>query len=41
MPAMIFLAYLIYGLARPLISQAWRREIEDELEEDDAESNRA
>jgi CDP-diacylglycerol--serine O-phosphatidyltransferase len=35
MPAMIFIAYLLYGLARPLISQAWRREIEDELEEDE------
>ena len=36
MPAMIFIAYLLYGLARPLISQAWRREIEDD--EDDAEA---
>ncbi|MGA1129077.1 MAG: CDP-diacylglycerol--serine O-phosphatidyltransferase, partial [Chthoniobacterales bacterium] len=36
MPAMIFIAYLLYGLARPLISQAWRREIEDETDEDDA-----
>jgi CDP-diacylglycerol--serine O-phosphatidyltransferase len=35
MPAMIFIAYLLYGLARPLISQAWRREIEDELEEEE------
>jgi CDP-diacylglycerol--serine O-phosphatidyltransferase len=35
MPAMIFIAYLLYGLARPLISQAWRREIETELGEDE------
>jgi len=41
MPAMIFIAYLLYGLARPLISQTWRREIEDEVDEEDAESNRA
>jgi CDP-diacylglycerol--serine O-phosphatidyltransferase len=41
MPAMIFIAYLLYGLARPLISQTWRREIEDELDEEDAENNRA
>lgn len=35
MPAMIFIAYLLYGMARPLISQAWRREIETELGEDE------
>ena len=35
MPAMIFITYLLYGLARPLISQAWRREIETELGEDE------
>jgi hypothetical protein len=32
---MIFIAYLLYGLARPLISQTWRREIEDELDEEE------
>jgi hypothetical protein len=32
---MIFIAYLLYGLARPLISQAWRREIETELGENE------
>jgi len=36
MPAMIFIAYLLYGLARPLISQTWRREIEDEEDESEA-----
>jgi CDP-diacylglycerol---serine O-phosphatidyltransferase len=41
MPAMVFIAYLLYGLARPLISQAWRREIEEDLEEDDTESREA
>jgi CDP-diacylglycerol--serine O-phosphatidyltransferase len=35
MPAMIFIAYLLYGLARPLLSHAWRREIESELGEDE------
>jgi CDP-diacylglycerol--serine O-phosphatidyltransferase len=32
MPAMIFIAYLLYGMARPLISNTWRREIEAEIE---------
>ena len=42
MPAMIFISYLLYGLARPLISQAWRREIEDEIEDEEAAAeNRA
>ncbi len=42
MPAMIFIAYLLYGLVRPLISAAWRREIEAELDDEDevAESDR-
>lgn len=31
MPAMLFISYLLYGLARPLISHAWRREIEAEF----------
>ncbi len=35
MPAMLFIAYLLYGLARPLISHAWRKEIEAELGEDE------
>ncbi len=35
MPAMLFIAYLLYGLARPLISHAWRKEIESELGEDE------
>jgi hypothetical protein len=35
MPAMIFISYLLYGLARPLISQSWRKEIESELGEDE------
>ena len=35
MPAMLFIAYLLYGMIRPLISQAWRREIESEIEEDE------
>jgi CDP-diacylglycerol--serine O-phosphatidyltransferase len=35
MPATLFIAYLLYGMARPLISQAWRKEIESELGEDE------
>lgn len=35
MPAMIFIAYLLYGLIRPLLSQTWRREIDAELGEDE------
>lgn len=35
MPAMIFIAYLLYGIVRPLISHAWRREIEAEIEEEE------
>ena len=35
MPAMLFISYLLYGLARPLISHAWRKEIESELGEDE------
>jgi CDP-diacylglycerol--serine O-phosphatidyltransferase len=30
MPAILFLSYLLYGFARPWVSKAWRREIEDE-----------
>jgi CDP-diacylglycerol--serine O-phosphatidyltransferase len=32
MPALMFVAYLLYGFLRPFISRAWRREIEDEDE---------
>jgi CDP-diacylglycerol---serine O-phosphatidyltransferase len=35
MPAMIFITYLLYGIIRPMISHAWRKEIEEEIEEDD------
>ncbi|MFZ4484141.1 MAG: CDP-diacylglycerol--serine O-phosphatidyltransferase [Chthoniobacterales bacterium] len=41
MPAVLFIAYLLYGLARPLISHSWRKEIEAEDEEEDAENDRA
>jgi CDP-diacylglycerol---serine O-phosphatidyltransferase len=33
--AALFVAYMVYGLVRPWISKAWRREIEEEAEEDD------
>ena len=28
----VFSSYLVYGLIRPLVSQAWRKEIEVEAE---------
>ena len=35
--ALLFIAYLLYGLARPWVSKRWRREIEsDEEDEDDS-----
>ena len=34
MPAILFLSYLLYGFARPWVSKAWRREIEEETEAD-------
>lgn len=42
MPAVLFLAYLLYGFLRPFLSLKWKREIEEELgEEDDAGETRA
>jgi CDP-diacylglycerol--serine O-phosphatidyltransferase len=35
MPAILFLAYLLYGFFRPFLSPKRRREIEDEIGEDD------
>lgn len=34
MPALLFILFLLYGFVRPLLSGAWRREIEDEEEHD-------
>jgi CDP-diacylglycerol--serine O-phosphatidyltransferase len=34
MPAVLFLAYLLYGFLRPWISHQWRREIEEEIGEE-------
>ena len=42
MPAVIFLAYLMYGFLRPWLSRPWRRSIEQEIGEggdDDDESD--
>ncbi|HEU4679998.1 MAG TPA: hypothetical protein VFS35_10785 [Terrimicrobiaceae bacterium] len=33
MPALLFVAFLIYGFVRPFISKALRRELEEEEEE--------
>src|SRR3954469_3438054 len=34
MPAVLFLAYLLYGFLRPWLSRDWRREIEEEIGEE-------
>ncbi len=34
MPAILFLAYLLYGFLRPWLSREWRREIEEEIGEE-------
>jgi CDP-diacylglycerol--serine O-phosphatidyltransferase len=34
MPAVLFLAYLLYGFLRPWLSREWRREIEEEIGEE-------
>ena len=37
MPALLFIAYLLYGLIRPWVSRAWRKEIEEEIGEEEPE----
>jgi CDP-diacylglycerol---serine O-phosphatidyltransferase len=37
MPAVLFLAYLLYGFLRPWLSREWRREIEEEIGEEGSE----
>jgi CDP-diacylglycerol--serine O-phosphatidyltransferase len=34
MPAVMFVSYLLYGFLRPFLSRAWRREIEEEEEDE-------
>jgi CDP-diacylglycerol--serine O-phosphatidyltransferase len=46
MPAVLFLTYLLYGFLRPWLSREWRREIEEEIGEEEtpvepAEEDRA
>jgi len=38
MPAVLFLAYLLYGFLRPWLSHEWRREIEEEIGEESDEA---
>jgi CDP-diacylglycerol--serine O-phosphatidyltransferase len=38
MPAVMFVSYLLYGFFRPFLSRAWRREIEEE-EDEEAETD--
>jgi len=40
MPAVIFITYLLYGFLRPFLSLRMRREIEDEVEEDEADETK-
>lgn len=35
MPAVLFLSYLLYGFLRPWLSREWRREIEEEIGDDE------
>jgi CDP-diacylglycerol--serine O-phosphatidyltransferase len=35
MPAVLFLAYLLYGFLRPWLSREWQREIEEEIDDED------
>ncbi len=37
MPAVLFVAFLLYGFIRPFISMAWRRQIEEDDEDDEEE----
>ena len=37
MPAVLFLAYLLYGVLRPWLSREWQREIEEEIGEESSE----
>ena len=43
MPFVLFMAYLLYGFLRPWLSRAWRREIEETIEDevDPADSDEA
>jgi CDP-diacylglycerol--serine O-phosphatidyltransferase len=34
----LFISYLIYGFLRPFLSREWRREIEEELEDETGDS---
>src|SRR2546421_11947310 len=38
MPAVLFLAYLLYGFLRPWLSREWQREIEEEIGEEPVET---
>jgi CDP-diacylglycerol--serine O-phosphatidyltransferase len=41
MPAILFLAYLLYGFLRPWLSREWQREIEEEIGEEGNENGDA
>jgi CDP-diacylglycerol--serine O-phosphatidyltransferase len=41
MPAVMFVSYLLYGFLRPFISRAWRREIEEDTDEEEADPGTA
>jgi CDP-diacylglycerol--serine O-phosphatidyltransferase len=37
MPAVLFLAYLLYGFLRPFLSRQMKESIEEEVEDEDPE----
>ena len=37
MPAVIFIAYLLYGFLRPFLSRKMKQEIEEEIDDEDVE----
>jgi CDP-diacylglycerol--serine O-phosphatidyltransferase len=39
MPAVMFVSYLLYGFLRPFLSRAWRREIEEEEEDESSDAS--
>ena len=37
MPAVIFIAYLLYGFLRPFLSRKMKEDIEEEIEDEESE----
>lgn len=41
MPAILFISYLLYGFFRPFVSKSWRREIEEDDDDDNLDESTA